>query len=114
MQPECKKSISDPIKRSSVKTFTLSHKSLKLKVNNKVFELKENCNLFAQCALVKDKVNINMGTAIGGHKLANVPSSSFNPDGNFIKGGIDISSAVDKVLLKFHIIFLWPFFIWLF
>ena len=55
-----------------------------------------------------------MGTAIGGHKLANVPSSFFNPDGNFIKGGIDKSSAVDKVLLKFHIIFLWPFFIWLF
>ena len=54
MQPESEKSIFDPIRRSSVKIFPL-----KLKVYNKVIELKENCNLFARCALVKDKRNID-------------------------------------------------------
>ena len=49
MQPE----FVDPIKRSTVKTFTASNKPLKLKAHSKVIELKENSNSFALCALVK-------------------------------------------------------------
>ena len=98
MQSESEKSIFDPIKRSSVKTFTSSNKPLKLKVHDKVIELKENCNLFARCATVKDKRNIDMRTVIGEHELTNVPLSLFNPDGSLINGGVGKSSAVDEVL----------------
>ena len=98
MQPETEKSFFDPAKRSSVKTFTSSNKPLKLKVHDKVIELKENCNLFARCALVKDKRNIDMRTVIGEHELTNVPLSLFNPDGSLINGGVGKSSAVDEVL----------------
>ena len=84
MQPENEKSIFGPIKRSSVKTFTSSNKSLKLKVDDKVIDLKENCNLFARCALVKDKRNIDMRTVIGEHELTNFPLSLLNPDGSLL------------------------------
>ena len=84
MQSESGKSIFDPIKRSSVKTFTSSNKSLKLKVDDKVIDLKENYNLFARCTLVKDKRNIDMRTVIEEHELTNVPLSVFNPDGSLL------------------------------
>ena len=47
---------------------------------SKGFELKENCNLFAQCALVKDKGNIDMRTVLES------------------RGGVGKSGVVDKVL----------------
>ena len=39
-----------------------------------------------------------MRTAIGEHKLTNVPLSLFNPDGSLINSGVGKSSAVDEVL----------------
>ena len=63
-------------------------------------ELKENCNLFARCGLVKDKRNIDMRTVIGKHESANVPLSLFNPDESLINGAVGKSSAVD-IVLKF-------------
>ena len=37
-------------------------------MHDKVIELKENCNLFSRCALVKDKRNIDMRTVIREHE----------------------------------------------
>ena len=88
----------DPIKRSTVKTITLSNKPLKLKVHNKVIELKENSHSFALCALVKYIKIIDIRTVIGEQKLTNVSLSLFNPDGSLIKIDVGKSSAVDKVL----------------
>ena len=67
-------------------------------MHDKVIELKENCNLFARCALVNDKRNIDMRTVIGEHELTNVPLSLFNPHVSLINGGVGKSSAVDEVL----------------
>ena len=72
----------DPIKIFTVKTF---NKPLKLKVHNKVIELKENSNSFARCALVKYIKIIDTRTVIGEHKVANVSLRLFNPDGSLTK-----------------------------
>ena len=84
----------------TLKSYT-SNKLLKLKEHNKVIELKDNCNLFSRCALVKDKRNIDMRTVIGEHELRNVPFSLFSPDGSLINGGVGKSSTVDDVLTRF-------------
>ena len=81
-----------------IKTFTSSYNPLKLTVHDKVIELKENCNLFGLCALVKDKRNMDMRTAIGEHELINIALSLLNPNRSLINGGVGKSSAVDEVL----------------
>ena len=75
----------DPMKISTVKTFTSSNKPLKLKVYNNVIEQKENSNSFALCALVKYIKIIDMRTVIGEHEVANVSLRFFNPDGSLTK-----------------------------
>lgn len=56
MHPEKEESVSHLIKRASVRTFTSSNKSIRpLKVHDKVIEIKQNCNLFADVHLSKIK-----------------------------------------------------------
>ena len=90
--------IFDPIKRSSAKTIISSDKPLKLKVHDKSIEPKENCDLFARCALVKNKTNIDMRTVAGEYRLINVPLGLFNYERSFINVGFGKSCAVDEVL----------------
>ena len=94
MQPE----FVDPIKRSTVKTFTASNKPLKLKAHSKVIELKENSNLFALCALVKYIKIIDIRAVIGEHKLTNASLNLFSPDGGLMKSDVGKSSAFNEVL----------------
>ena len=57
-------------------------KNVKLKVDQKVAELKEDRNLFA-CLLInmaKSRPNINLEKAVGKHKFSVVPRSLFAAD----------------------------------
>ena len=90
MQPESEKSIFDPMKGTSVKTFTWSHKPLNLKVHDKGF--------IVQCPLDKDKENIDMWSLIGEREIKNVQLSLLNPVRSLIKGDVGKSSAVDEIL----------------
>ena len=76
-----RKKMQSESEKSTFDTIGFWHnKTLKLKVYSKGFELKENCNLFAQCALGKDKRNIDMRTVLES------------------RGGVGKSGVVDKVL----------------
>ena len=66
-------SIFAPLKKSQVKTCKSANKKQDIKVHNKVVELRENCNLFARCALMHDKREIDMEVLVGSHELNTVP-----------------------------------------
>ena len=57
-----------------------------MKVHNKVVELKGNCNLFARCALMQGKREIDIEVVVGSHELNAVPLSLFNDDGSMLHG----------------------------
>ena len=53
LRPESTKSILEPLKKANLKTCKFANKPRKMKVHDKIVELRENCNLFARCALLK-------------------------------------------------------------
>ena len=63
-------------------------------------ELKENCNLYARCALIQGKCEINMQDVVGSHELNTVPLSLFNYDGSMLLGGVGKADAVTEVLAE--------------
>ena len=60
MQPNNSVSIFAPLRKCPIKTFKSSNKSQTMKINDKVVELKENCNLFVRCAVIQGTRNIDM------------------------------------------------------
>ena len=72
-----------------MKTCKSANKKQHIKVHNKVVELKENCKLFAWCALMQGKREIDMEVVVGSHELNTVPSFClFNDDGSMLHGGV--------------------------
>ena len=60
LQPESKVGIFAPLAKINLKTCKSANKSQKMDVNDKVVELKYNCNLFSRCAELKGKRDIDM------------------------------------------------------
>ena len=69
-----------------------------MKVNDKTKELRGNCNLFARCALIQGKRNIDMKDMIGNYELTVFPKSLFSSDGSLLDGGKSKSDAVTDIL----------------
>ena len=80
MRPNNTVSIFAPLKKSSIKTFKSANKSKSIKVNSKMVDLKENCNLFSHCAVIQAKRRIDMKELIGIYELTVVPPSLFKRD----------------------------------
>ena len=70
------------MKKRSLQTWKNITKRIKLKVDQKIVELKEDRNLFAHLLLVaKSRPNMNFEQAVGDHELSVVPRSLFSDDG---------------------------------
>ncbi|KAK3754688.1 hypothetical protein QZH41_015388, partial [Actinostola sp. cb2023] len=75
-------SIWSPMKKYKLSTWRKAGKELKVKANEKVYELKEDRSLFARMMLVcKTRPEINIKNAIGIHEFSVVPRSLFAADG---------------------------------
>ena len=98
MKPTSNVNIFAPLKTSTMKTFKSSNKSQMMKVNDKVVELKENCNLFARCAVIQGKRNIDMKQFIGNYELTVTPPSLFKHDGTLHDGYQGKSKLVQTIL----------------
>ena len=68
-----------------------SNKKQHIKVHNKVVELKENCNLFAKCALMQGKRKIDMEDVVGSHELNT---------GSMLLGDVGKADTVTEVLAQ--------------
>jgi len=101
--PNRKISILDPIKKVKLETCKASTMKKKIKINDKIIELRGNCNLFARCALMQQQRDINMKEVIGEFELTTTPRSLFNPDGSLLNGSVNKADAVTEVLDKFQV-----------
>ena len=63
-----------------------ANKQRTMQVHDKIVELRENANIFARCALLQLKREIDMEDVVGKHELATVPHSLFKADGTLISG----------------------------
>ena len=98
LKPESTKSIHEPIKKIMLQTCKSAIKAKKMKVNDKTKELRGNCNLFARCALIQGKRNIDMKVIIGDYELTVFPKSLFSSDGSLLDGSKLKSDAVTEIL----------------
>ena len=98
MQPTSTINIFAPLKKSPMKTFKSSNKSQIIKINDKVVELKENCNLFARCAVIQGTRDIDMKQLVGNYELTVTPPSLFRHDGTLYDGFQGKSKLVGKIL----------------
>ena len=98
LQPESKVGIFAPLAKINLKTCKSANKSQKMDVNDKVVELKYNCNLFARCAVLKGKRDIDMKVVVGDYELMGVPRSLMTPDGKLIPGHSDKAELVAKII----------------
>ena len=74
-----------PMKKCQLQTWKSTVKHVKLKVDQKVVELKEDRNLFARLLIVaKSRPNINLEDAFGKHEFSVVPRSLFAADGQML------------------------------
>ena len=63
-----------------------------------IVELKYNCNLFARCAVLKGKRDIDMKMVVGDYELMTVPRGLITADGMLIpRHGIGKSELVDEI-----------------
>ena len=69
-----------------------------MKVYDKTKELRGNCNLYARCALIQGKRNIDMKVIIGDYELTVFPKSFFSLDGSLLDGSKLKSDAVTEIL----------------
>ena len=81
-----------------LKTCKSAIKPRKIKVNDKTKKLRGNCNLFARCALIQGKRNIDMKVIVGDYELTVYPKSLFTSDGSLLDGGNSKSDAVTEVM----------------
>ena len=98
LKPESTKSIHEPIKKIMLQTCKSAIKAKKMKVNDKTKELRGNCNLYARCALIQGKRNIDMKVIIGDYELTVFPKSLFSSDGSLLDGSKLKSDAVTEIL----------------
>ena len=98
LQEDSKTDVHTPLKKVSLKLFTSANKSTKMKVNDRIVELKGNCNLFAKCAILKDTRAVDMTIVIGNHELTSVPRSLMNNQGHLIPGAKGKAELVAKVI----------------
>ena len=98
LKPNSTKSITDPLKKVMLKICKSAIKPRKIKVNEKTKELRGNCNLFARCALIQGKRNIDMKVIVGDYELTVYPKSLFTSDGSLLDGGNSKSDAVTEVM----------------
>ena len=74
-----------PLKKYQLKTWKTCGKKVKLKVDEKVLELKEDRSLFARMSVVsKSRKDINLEEIIGKYELSVVPRSLFTADGQLL------------------------------
>ena len=102
MKPESAISIVSPLQKANLKTCKSANKKKTMKVRDKVVELRENCNLFARCALMQKQRNIDMKEVVGDHELTIVPRALFNVDGSLLDSAVKKSDAVTEVLDNVH------------
>ena len=69
-----------------------------MKVHDKIVELHSDCNLFARCAPMKGKRDIDMSRVVGDYELMHVPGSLMTPDGTLISGHTGKSDLVKEVM----------------
>ena len=62
-----------------------------------IVELKYNCNLFARCAVLKGKRDIDMKMVVGDYELMTVSRSLTTADRMVIRGQIGKSELVDEI-----------------
>ena len=98
LKPNSTKYINDPLKKVMLKTCKSAIKPRKIKVNDKTKELRGNCNLFARCALIQGKRNIDMKVIVGDYELTVFPKSLFTSDGSLLDGSKSKSDAVTEVM----------------
>ena len=98
LQVDSTVNIFDPLKKANVKTCKSANKKTKTKVHDRVVQLQENCNLFARCALIQGKRDIDMKEIIGQYELTAVPYSLFSSDGAILNGGVGKAGAVSEIL----------------
>ena len=98
LKPESTKSINEPIKKIMLQTCKSAIKAKIVKVNDKTKELGGNCNLFARCALIQWKRNIDMKVIIGDYELTVFPKSLFSSDGSLLDGSKLKFDAVTEIL----------------
>ena len=63
-----------------------------------IVELKYNCNLFARCAVLKGKRDIDMKMVVGDYELMTVPRSLMTADGMLIPRHVGKSELVDEIM----------------
>ena len=101
LQPDTKVDIFAPLKKANVKTCKTANKNRKMKVHDKIVELRSNCNLFARCAVIKGKRDIDMKIVVGDYELMTVPRSLMKPDGTLLSGHVGKADLVKEVLKEF-------------
>ena len=101
LQPDSKVDIFAPLKKANVKTCKTANKNRKIKVHDKIVELRSNCNLFARCAVIKGKRDIDMKIVVGDYELMTVPRSLMKPDGTLLSGHVGKADLVKDVLKEF-------------
>ena len=75
----------DPMKRRHLQVWNSVGKQVRVKVDEKMIELKEDRNLFARMLLVsKSRKEIDLAETIGKHELSVVPRALFTPDGTML------------------------------
>ena len=100
IEPDSKVDIFAPLKKADVKTCKTANKNRKMKVHDKIVQLRSNCNLFARCALITGKLDIDMKIVVGDYELMIVPRS-LKPDGTLLSGHVGKADLVKEVLKKF-------------
>ena len=93
LQPDSKVDIFAPLKKANVKTCKTANKNRKMKVHNKI--------VFARCAVIKGKRDIDMKIVVGDYELMTVPRSLMKPDGTLLSGHIGKADLVKEVLKEF-------------
>ena len=89
-----------PMTKCNLKTWKTTGKKLKLAVEEKVVELREDRNLFARMLIVsKSRPELNLADTIGNHELSLVPRSMFAADGTMLHCGkkSDLLSVLEKL-----------------
>ena len=98
LQPDSKVEIFAPLKKVKVKTCKAANKTRTVKVHDKIVELQSNCNLFARCALIQGKRDIDMKVVVGDYELMAVPRSLMKPDGTLLSEHRGKSDLVTEIL----------------
>ena len=72
-------------------------------MQDKIVELRSNCNLFAKCSVIKGKRDIDMKTVVGDYELMAVPRSLMTSDGVLHSGHMGKSDLVNVIMKHFGV-----------